>query len=785
MVSSRNDLLHGIRVSDTNRRRLMLRKIIVIKNVGRFVSYSATGDVELKRYNLVFAENGRGKTTLCAILRSLQSGDSSYILGRTTLGGTAPAEIKVLLSDGNTSIFDNAAWTVTVPDIAIFDSTFVSENVHSGDVVDIDHRRNLYSVIVGKLGVILAEAIDHLDGASREKSSEIREKSGAIQAFAGGIPPDSFVAIESDPQIDEKIDAKQQELEAVRQAAQIRSRNALERLSVPAFPRAAFEALLEKTFEGIAADAERRIDDQIHAHNMSTRGQSWLSEGVGYIHDGMGCPFCGQPLEGATALIDAYRSFFSDGYNALRSEINVLRRQIEMIFGDREIAELGAIVVQNTAAIEFWARFCHIAPPVYEGSGPLEILRGLRVVVLALLDRKAATPLERIGIDAPYTGACMRLLTAQQAVTTYNAGIDAANSVIESKRVATRTADLERVGRELSSLRAAKKRHEPEASRACADYAAALAAKKSIEEQKASVRKELDGYTKEVIGRYEQTINHLLEDFHAGFRIAGTSHGYPGGVASSSYQILINNVSVELGDSSTPFDMPSFKNTLSAGDKSTLALAFFLAQLQHDPDRAAKIVVFDDPFNSQDSFRKDCTVQKIKKCGQDSSQVIVLSHDIGFLKRVWDRLQAFTADRKCLEMTRIGQANTTILEWDIEGATQDRYKADRKVLTDFYHVGDGEARDVVQKIRPVLETYCRILGAGAIAEADMLGSIIGKIRTVGSGHQLYPLCDDLEELNEYTKRYHHGENTQAAVEPITDGELQGYVRRTLEMTGGC
>jgi wobble nucleotide-excising tRNase len=87
----------------------VLRKIILIKNVGRFVSYSATGDVELKRYNLVFAENGRGKTTLCAILRSLQSGDSAHILGRKTLGGTASPEIKLLLGNGGIVTFDSAA----------------------------------------------------------------------------------------------------------------------------------------------------------------------------------------------------------------------------------------------------------------------------------------------------------------------------------------------------------------------------------------------------------------------------------------------------------------------------------------------------------------------------------------------------------------------------------------------------------------------------------------------------------------------------------------------------
>lgn len=39
----------------------MLRKFITIKKIGRFQNDGASGDTELKRYSLFFAENGRGK----------------------------------------------------------------------------------------------------------------------------------------------------------------------------------------------------------------------------------------------------------------------------------------------------------------------------------------------------------------------------------------------------------------------------------------------------------------------------------------------------------------------------------------------------------------------------------------------------------------------------------------------------------------------------------------------------------------------------------------------------
>src|SRR3990172_5375473 len=158
----------------------MLKKFISIKHVGRFLNYSASGAVELKRYNLIFAENGRGKTTLCAILRSLQNGDPADIVGRTTLGGTDPPEIR-LRSDVGNAIFSLGSWNATLPTLSIFDSTFVSENVYAGDAVNLDHRRSLYRVIIGKEGVDLARQVDEIDAHIKVKTSEIKDKRADVQ----------------------------------------------------------------------------------------------------------------------------------------------------------------------------------------------------------------------------------------------------------------------------------------------------------------------------------------------------------------------------------------------------------------------------------------------------------------------------------------------------------------------------------------------------------------------------------------------------------------------------
>lgn len=50
----------------------MIKKIISIKSVGSFSDNFQA--VELKKFNIIYGENGRGKSTLSFILRSLFSG---------------------------------------------------------------------------------------------------------------------------------------------------------------------------------------------------------------------------------------------------------------------------------------------------------------------------------------------------------------------------------------------------------------------------------------------------------------------------------------------------------------------------------------------------------------------------------------------------------------------------------------------------------------------------------------------------------------------------------------
>ena len=320
---------------------------------------------------------------------------------------------------------------------------------------------------------------------------------------------------------------------------------------------------------------------------------------------------------------------------------------VDVAIGERLSGTIEQTLVGNNGAVEFWQPYCELVAPVLPEAGRVgEILTALRQAAQSLLRRKTDAPLDAVPPDEAFTRALTDFEALRTSIANYNAAVAAANSVIGARKRQAQAANLRDIEIAMAGLRAQKARYTEEARGVCAADARLQGEKELLEQDKATAREQLDTYTEQVIARYGQSINRYLEKINAGFRITTPTHTYRGGPPSTSYQILINQNAVELGDVETPADRPSFKNTLSSGDRSTLALAFFLANLEQDPNRARKIVVFDDPFTSMDGFRRSHTVHQIQRCGEVCAQIIVLSHEPSFLHLIWERVPA--GERKAL-----------------------------------------------------------------------------------------------------------------------------------------
>ena len=764
----------------------MIEKFISIKNIGRFRDCTPRGDVTFLKLTLIFAENGRGKTTLCAIVRSLQTGRPEFISERKTLGTTEPASVHIRLG-GENFAFSINAWSATHPDIAIFDSVFVHDNVYAGDYVDHEHKKNLYRVIVGAQGVNLARQIEELDDKIRDANTNIRTKKDAVsRVLPNGTSLEEYLTWQPVEDIESKIQQKKTEIahreRTLEKATEIQSKGLLAKITLPAFP-SDFVTILSKQLTDITADAEARVRDQINAHNMGRQGETWLSLGLGFVVDDK-CPFCGQSING-NELIAAYRSHFNAAYKALKQEVAQLTQRISSAIGEYSLNAAQQAILSNLTLVEFWKQFTEIALPEF----PIEDVRRkyatLRDLALNLAQQKQQSPTEPVIPGEDFQKALSTVESLQESVAAYNAAVETCNERINTQKSAAKQGSdaLHTLKVELAELKAKKKRFEPEVIQVCNDYQRTVNEKADLEKQKAQVREKLDQYCQLILERYESSINTYLDQFNAGFRVVNTRHNYRGGTPSSQYQIQINGEAVDLGDPRTQPGTPCFKTTLSSGDRSALAFAFFLAALEHDPDIAKKIVVLDDPFTSQDRFRRTCTQQLIRQLAGKAMQVIVLSHDPYFLRLIWE---GYPNDIKVLQILRAGD-NTVIAEWDIEAETQSTYLKNYSTLLDFYRERKGNPLDVARSIRPFLEGLLRVHFPGHFQPNEWLGDFIAKIRncreTDGLSHAKADL-PELEAINDYSKNYHHDQNPNADSEALSEDELHGYVKRTLRLVGG-
>ena len=757
----------------------MLKKLVSIRNVGRFRNSAAADNPELSRHTLIVGANGFGKTTLCAVLRSLKSGDPSHITGRKTLGVEDPPTVELVLSGGAVR-FDGEAWSAAYPAIAIFDDVFVTENVHSDEVVEIDHRRNLFRVIIGEEGVHLAEEDARLAELSRLKTVEI---SAALEAILPHIPMgmnlNQFLALPPEPDVDALIAEQERIVAAVRQAKQIKERPPLSMLALPSVPED-FAGLLAGPGDTIAQALETHLAEHLATHGMEADGGNWIVKGLDHA-DGGTCPFCGGNIQGLP-LIAAYRDMFSARYRALRDEVAAMRTQLAEQFGEGALGRLNVRVEQNKSAVEFWGRYLTFDPTTlaFPDDIPDAMLEVGRAA-LALLDIKDRTPFEPIQPGKALINAAAAYGAAQARAQEIAEATLAVNAMIAAKKEETGAADVQAAEAELARRKAIKVRHVDALAGLCTDYARLTSEKEDIDDQKSTVRAQLDEHARNVMEPYEGLINHYLDAFNASFRITETTHGYAGGTAASSFQLVIDNTAIDLGDSGTAPDQPSFKNTLSSGDRTTLALAFFLASLARDQALADKIVVFDDPCNSQDAFRRRQSVHEITKVARECAQVIVLSHDATFLKQVWDK--APPADRVALTLADHRAQGSKIMSVDLEGACQGRMATDLDDLQTHVTTGEGNLLDLIHRMRGVLETHCWTTYPASFEPGlDWLSEIVGKIRDGGDQHPAKDLYEELDQLNDYTSQYHHGEDsTYGTPDQIDPSELTGYVRRTLKI----
>jgi wobble nucleotide-excising tRNase len=218
---------------------------------------------------------------------------------------------------------------------------------------------------------------------------------------------------------------------------------------------------------------------------------------------------------------------------------------------------------------------------------------------------------------------------------------------------------------------------------------------------------------------------------------------------------------------------------LSEGDKSTLALAFFLAKLDIDPSKADKIIILDDPLSSFDRNRRMYTVDIIHKLIQEVKQVVVLSHNELFIYEIFKGAPA--GNRKELRINENFTTGTSsIEEFSIEQLVEIDYFKHIKQLEDFLSNADiTKKENVLGLMRNVLESNLRFKFYRQAQNDTTLGKLITTLDSAGvvfrDNTNRADIISKLRLINGISSKPHHGE-------PVPDYNILGLDPSTITAT---
>lgn len=759
----------------------MIEKLISIKALGKFANWSAAGDLTFKKLTLIYGENGQGKSTISALLRSLKKAEATTVAERKKLSTKEQPSIS-LRADGQNYDFKNGQWNRAYEKLRVFDSTFVESNVYSGERIETEHRRNLFVVVIGEESVALVDAVHKVQKTIDALTPKITAKEGEIKGhLPDGILLNKFIALP-------KIEGLQETtVKAINRVGAIEQQGQFVKLSIPKaiiFTNPTETELMELLSSSVKTISDKTLQ-MVIAHmkqrKMDSKGEKWIKQGRNYVLDGE-CPYCGQELT-SIELVKAYDGYFSTEYQDLSGRIATLTDKFTGDTSDASLLGIRKCFDENRVAYDGWKNFLsEVTQPEFNIDLFEKIVKEARNVVAGLLATKRDSPLTEIEPDEALQSALNKLSECVKTVSKYNEHVDKYIKAIDTLKTATSKDSLPSAKQQLFGLEATAKRHLPAVTKLVGEHKVLKDEKAKLDAHKEKAKKALDEKSTELISKYQGAINKFLERCGAEFKVVKAKRTYIGKIPNVTYALEVDGTRVPLSGSQ---GIASFCNTLSAGDKTTLAFAFFLATLE-DIDNSKTVVIIDDPISSLDSFRELHTACMIMDLAVKAEQVVLLSHYPAFLYRVHDENR--NGQVKCLEIRRLADGSA-IAEWDIERASRTDYERNWWVLTEYLDKGAiGDRIDIAKCIRPLLEDYLRYRLPGVFPKGKWLGEQIEMIRNAKSESpftQMKPYLKELEELNDFCKVFHHGQGSAPLISSkIQDSTLKNYAKRAKNLIGG-
>lgn len=761
----------------------MITKIKRLKSIGKFYNFAAKGDgLDWHKNTFLFAPNAYGKSMLVSALRSLRDNDPNILRGRRTLDREASPEA-VLIVDGVNYTFNGTRWDKTCPTIQIFDVPFIHENILS-DEIEHEHRKSIHRIIIGAHGVELAKDLANLKSDYKSKRQQF---DGLTAQFNGGgfvhYTLDAFLAIPAaeEAAVPARIQKLEHDIKSKESETVVRGLGFPRVLSSPAFDLSGAKALAGQKLAAVHEAAEKRVREHIDRNfKDKAAAREFIRRGLDLVQ--ADCPFCGQDLKKAADLLHAYREFFDDTFRTYQKRLKEKAETLATWNLENDLTALVSSHNANTVTLKQWEPFLG-GETLPDATAIVEANRTkltvLKARVQAELNKKQKDPNADADVSQ-FDTMSSELASLKASVETYNNAVVAFTDKVKIYVSNLAKSDISSIQLALQKEREIERRFKPEWKKWANDYPGAKKDADGPLAAKDAKQKELEDYTKSIFATYQERINQLLLRLGADFEITGMT-GKTDARANESYTdfgFLILGKKVPL--TVRQDDAACFKNTLSEGDKSTLAFAFFIAALEKTPDLDKQIVILDDPLSSLDETRRDGTATVLLDLSPELNQLCVFTHHKDFLRMLFDKV----SDNTVLQVRSDKKNGSWIEPFDVE---DDRKGDHVRMLEDMKRYVDedfGPKPDAMQgNIRKVFEAvlktkYYLALAANVKAKkgfAKLLETLFAAgLLDTALKTKLFQLCS-------VTNGPHHGEIVDAPSKKLTRDELIPLIREALSL----
>lgn len=702
----------------------MINKINLIKGVGK-IKHSSPSNISLNENVLIYGKNTHGKSTFTSIFNSIKKNNPDLMIGRKSFGFKGKQEICIDIGGENYK-FDGEKWDKNFQNLEIFDNEFVTENVCDFRSISNEQQKNLNNIILGSRGSQLVYGIGSLSKEIERLGNE--KKDLTLRYFnpliEGLISLEDFLSMEKKNGVDRLISEKEKEIKQIENKQEIIKK--IENSFFNNFDFSKFEEALIKKIEDVKSED---ISEHLKKHFESEEeGKEFIQKGL-KNKDQNSCPFCGQEFnQSAMALLEKYRKIFTKKFEEIQREI--VKNADEFLKTDF----FNKISSEDLKFKEYGLEM------------PLDDDKKQKI-------RKAKEELnktfedKKINISKP-----LDLREDENWVYIKDIFKEISDFLNSKKKEYGQEKNLTNEKKELEKLKINKKRFLGEIAKKVKEYNGKSSEQEKLHKKREDKRKELDEYARDIFSKYKNQINYFLNELGSDFQIDEFEHLKKIKGNDESLFFFCFDQDVKFSPYERDNSSYCFNNTLSESDRSTLALAFFLAKLSLDDNLHEKVVIFDDPLSSFDTERKRKTLQfllNIKNEMKHPKQIIILTHHEDFLRELHGKLKNL---EKKYVLLKIYEGEISLVH-DIEKEFPlDEITYNLESLKKMYEEGKVES-DYATKCRIVLENimkrkyYIRLQslrsqnpGASIRAFADELYKT-----TDPKFHELFiSFCDDIQ-----------------------------------------